>query len=98
MREGAKRRCPTMPKEYAQYAYEPFAWLLTVERIGWGLRERYRVVEDLPSRLLLLIRKLDESSPVQSQPTLTAQPHNGSALNWHCNRPPWQRDIALAGD
>jgi hypothetical protein len=86
--------------------YEPVAWLLTTERIGWGLRERYRRVEDLPPRLLLLIKKLDEepeisardNSPAQSRPALTTQRFRGSALNWHFNRPPWQRDIPLAGD
>jgi hypothetical protein len=40
-------------------AYEPFAWLLLVERIGWGLRERYRPPEELPVSFLALVRKLD---------------------------------------
>ena len=54
MREGAKGRCPTVAKEY-----EPFAWWLTRERIGKDLRERYAVAQELPPRLLSLVRKLD---------------------------------------
>jgi hypothetical protein len=55
MREGAKRRCPML----ASSPYEASAWILIKERIGWGLRERYRVSKELPSSLLALIRKLD---------------------------------------
>jgi hypothetical protein len=39
--------------------YEPFAWWLTRERIGQDLRERYPALQELPSRLLTLVRKLD---------------------------------------
>jgi len=46
-------------KECAQYEYEPFAWWLTRERIGRDLRERYVVAQELPPRLLALVRKLD---------------------------------------
>jgi len=59
MCEAAKRRSPTMAKENAQYEYEPFAWWLTRERIGQDLRERYAVAQELPPRLLALVRKLD---------------------------------------
>jgi hypothetical protein len=48
-----------MAKEYAQYEYEPLAWWLTRERIGQDLRERYLVAQELPPRLLALVRKLD---------------------------------------
>jgi hypothetical protein len=55
MREGAKRGCPML----ASSPYQASAWASTIERIGWGLRERYRVTKDLPSSLLVLVRKLD---------------------------------------
>jgi hypothetical protein len=38
--------------------YKPFAWWLTRE-IGQDLRERYPALEELPPRLLTLVRKLD---------------------------------------
>jgi hypothetical protein len=41
--------------------YEPFAWWLTSERIGHDLRERYPALQELPSRLLALVEKLDAS-------------------------------------
>jgi hypothetical protein len=47
-----------MPKEHAQYEYEPYAWWLTRERIGQDLRERYSVVQELPPRLLALVMEL----------------------------------------
>ena len=40
-------------------AYEPFAWWLAREQIGQRLRERYAVAQELPPRLLALVRKLD---------------------------------------
>ena len=46
-------------KENAQYEYEPFAWWLTREQIGRDLRERYAVAQELPPRLLALVRELD---------------------------------------
>jgi hypothetical protein len=55
MREGAKRGCPML----ASSPYEASASAPTRERIGWGLRERYRVSKELPSSLLALVRKLD---------------------------------------
>ena len=48
-----------MVKECAQYEYEPFAWWLTRQQIGQDLRERYVVAQELPPRLLALVRKLD---------------------------------------
>ena len=48
-----------MAKENAQYEYEPFAWWLTREQIGQDLRERYAVAQELPPRLLTLVKKLD---------------------------------------
>jgi hypothetical protein len=39
--------------------YEAAAWVLTTERIGWSLRERYRVSKESPPSLLALVRKLD---------------------------------------
>jgi len=59
VREGAKIRCPTMAKEYAQYDNEPFAWWLTRQQIGQDLRERYAVAQELPPHLLALVKELD---------------------------------------
>ncbi len=39
--------------------YDPFAWWLARERMGHDLRERYPVLQELPRRLLKLVRKLD---------------------------------------
>jgi hypothetical protein len=39
--------------------YGASAWALTRERIGWLLRERYRIRKELPSSLLTLVGKLD---------------------------------------
>jgi hypothetical protein len=38
---------------------EPFAWWLAREGIGRDLRERYAVSEELPPRLITLVKKLD---------------------------------------
>jgi hypothetical protein len=40
-------------------AYERSALQLVMERIGWGLRERYRIPKELPVILLTLVEKLD---------------------------------------
>jgi len=48
--------CP-MGTQHAHY--EPFAWWLTREQIGQDLRERYPALQELPFRLLTLVRKLD---------------------------------------
>jgi hypothetical protein len=45
--------------------YEPFAWWLTRERIGQDLRERYPALQELPSRLVALVEKLDASQSNQ---------------------------------
>jgi hypothetical protein len=41
------------------YLYEGFTWWFVRERIGQGLRERYRVPNELPAKLLALVRKLE---------------------------------------
>jgi hypothetical protein len=46
--------------------YEPFAWWLARERIGQDLRKRYPVLQDLPPRLLSLVRNLDAVEGNQS--------------------------------
>jgi hypothetical protein len=40
-------------------AYEPSAWRLLVERIGSGLRNRYRPSEELPPTLWTLLGRLE---------------------------------------
>ena len=40
--------------------YEARAWTLTMEVIGQKLSERHRQPNDLPPRLLALVKKLDE--------------------------------------
>ena len=42
-------------------AYEQFAWWFTRERIGQDLRERYAVPQEVPPRLLALVRKLADA-------------------------------------
>jgi len=39
--------------------FEPVAWWWTRNQIGRSLRERYEAPMELPSQLLLLVRKLD---------------------------------------
>jgi hypothetical protein len=57
-----------MPKERAQYEYEPYAWWLTREQIGQDLRERYSLAQELPPRLLALVRKLNaDRNPSQAR-------------------------------
>jgi hypothetical protein len=63
MREGAKRRCPTMAKE--RLGYEPYAWWLTREQLGLCLRKDYRVPQELPPRLLALVRKLETADATE---------------------------------
>ena len=38
---------------------EAFAWVLIRERIGWLLRERYRMPKELPPNLLTVVGELD---------------------------------------
>ena len=72
LRQGTNLRCPKLPtSEGARRVpeamstqsshYEAFAWWLTRERIGQDLRERYPALQELPSRLLALVEKLDAS-------------------------------------
>jgi hypothetical protein len=49
-------RCPVQPNSSP---YEVSAWVLTRERIGQSLRERYQVTTELPPALLTLFKKLD---------------------------------------
>ena len=42
-------------------AYEPYAWWLARERIEQDLRERYAVAQEVPPRLLALVRKLGDA-------------------------------------
>jgi hypothetical protein len=47
-----------MPKD--RLPYEASAWALTRERIGWLLRERYRMIpKELSPNLLTVVGKLD---------------------------------------
>ena len=39
--------------------YEGLTWSCVREWIGQGLRERYKVPDELPTKLLALIRKLE---------------------------------------
>jgi hypothetical protein len=41
------------------YLYEGLTWSFVRERIGRCLRERYQVPNELPAKLLALIRKLE---------------------------------------
>lgn len=40
-------------------AYEPYAWLLLVQRVGRELREQYRPPEELPPTWLTMLGRLD---------------------------------------
>jgi hypothetical protein len=48
--------CPMQPNNSP---YEVSAWVLTRERIGQSLRERYQVAKELPRSLLTVVKKLD---------------------------------------
>jgi hypothetical protein len=54
---GAKFGGAVMPKD--RLPYEASAWALTRERIGWLLRERYRIPKELPPILPTLVGKID---------------------------------------
>ena len=60
MREGHGEKCggPTL-KEHAYY--EALTWWFTMQGIGQDLRARYEIPKDLPPKLLVLVRKLDDS-------------------------------------
>jgi hypothetical protein len=59
MRGAAKNAVPDVLKEHAYY--EALTWWFTMQGIGQDLRARYEVPKDLPPKLLVLIRKLDDS-------------------------------------
>ena len=42
--------------------YQPVAWWFTKRRLGRELRNLYQAVEQLPPRLLALVRKLEGKS------------------------------------
>ena len=68
MREGAKGGYPRFGEAVRAVRVRPFAWWLARERIGQDLRDRYAVAQELPPRLLALVRKLDaESDPSQAR-------------------------------
>jgi len=51
---------PLVDDLYAKY--HPLAWQIARERIGQDLRERYELSQELPLRLLGLLRQLDKRS------------------------------------
>jgi hypothetical protein len=50
---------PDMPRKSAQF--DLVAWWLARKQIGRQLKERYEVSEDLPPKLLTLLKKLDDA-------------------------------------
>jgi hypothetical protein len=60
-----------MAKE--RLGYEPYAWWLTREQIGLCLRKDYRVPQELPPRLLTLVRKLETVEGNQLSQTLVGK-------------------------
>jgi len=52
-----------MAKEHL--GYEPYAWWLTREQLGLCLRKDYRVPQELPPRLLALVRKLETADATE---------------------------------
>jgi len=54
--EDAKRAVLAMANDYARYEPAAWAWWFT---IGWVLGQRYQVAEELPPKLLTLVRRLD---------------------------------------
>jgi hypothetical protein len=49
-----------MPQAQSFYErHSELTWWFVMARIGQDLRERYQVPEELPSKLLVLVRKLD---------------------------------------
>jgi hypothetical protein len=47
-----------MPRKSAQF--DPVAWWLARKQIGRQLKECYEVSEELPPKLLTLVKKLDD--------------------------------------
>ncbi len=66
--------------------FEPVAWWYTRQQIGRGLRKYYEPANDLPPRLFLLVRKLDEGFEISARDSSAA------------NRPQstWVADLCLA--
>ena len=66
--------------------FEPVAWWYTRQQIGCGLRKYYEPANDLPPRLFLLVRKLDEGFEISARDSSAA------------NRPQstWVADLCLA--
>jgi hypothetical protein len=62
--EGHKDGVSNMPQAPSFYEGRSFVqgliWWFVMGRIGQNLRERYQVTEELPSKLLMLVRKLDD--------------------------------------
>ena len=54
-------------------AYEPFAWWLARKQIGQALREHYAGAQELPPRLLTLVRKLEAVEGTQCSQTLVGK-------------------------
>ena len=66
---GARDRVSDMAEARTYYDYElskGLAWWFTREEIGRGLRERYQVPNELPPKLLALVRKLAAAESNQS--------------------------------
>jgi hypothetical protein len=57
VREGARQR--KVPK-VGEGVRAVRVWWLARERIGQDLRERYAVAQELPPRLLALVKELDD--------------------------------------
>jgi hypothetical protein len=50
---------PTVARHFYFPLFRAQSEVCRAERIGWGLKERYKVSKELPSSLLALVRKLD---------------------------------------
>jgi hypothetical protein len=64
VRGAPKDGVSSMPEAQSFYEGHSFVqgliWWFVMGRIGQGLRERYEVPKELPSKLLWLVRKLDD--------------------------------------
>ena len=59
--------------------HEGLTWSFVRERIGQGLRERYRVPKDMPPRLQTLVLKVDAIEGNQSL-SYSARPSDGAQM------------------
>jgi hypothetical protein len=91
-----------MPKARSFYEghsfYEGLTWWFVRERIGHGLRERYRFPTELPPKLLALVRKLDAIEGnylLRYAPPLERRSVGES--DWLPPRLVWQNDADLFG-